>query len=80
MSQRGVERALGRLVTDEGFRDAFFADPEAACLQIGVDLTFAERQALRGIPRKALADLCGRLDDRICRLHIPSHPAPEERA
>lgn len=88
MSQRGVERTLGKLVTDEDFRAAFFENPRAGALLLGVELSREELEALRRIPRTALADFSRRLDDRICRLHIPGvsaeragtapHPAKEE--
>ncbi len=76
MSQRGVERTLGKLVTDEGFRKRFFVNPETAALFIGVELSPEERHALRAIPPVALADFARRLDNRICRLHVP--PSVEE--
>ncbi len=79
MSQRAVERTLGRLVTDEGFRDQFFRNPQDASLRIGADLSSEELEALRQIPRTALARLCACLDDRICRLHISSQAAAEEK-
>jgi len=68
MSQRDVERTLGRLVTDARFRRDFFQDPPRACLGLGLQLTAHELEALVATPRSALAVLCGRLDDRICRL------------
>jgi hypothetical protein len=70
MSQRDVERTLGRLLTDEGFRDDFFLDPARACLILGIQLAPHELEALLRVPRSALASLEARLDDRICRLHI----------
>ncbi len=70
MSQRDVERTLGRLLTNEDFRDEFFLDPARACLTLGIQLTPHEVEALLRIPRPALASLGARLDDRICRLHI----------
>lgn len=70
MSQRDVERTLGRLLTDQGFRDDFFSDPAHACLQVGIQLTPQEVEALLQAPRPALVSLGARLDDRICRLHI----------
>jgi hypothetical protein len=79
MSQRAVERILGRLVTDEGFCDRFFRNPDSACHHIGAELTGEELEALRQIPRLALADLSARIDDRICRLHIAAEPVSEEQ-
>jgi hypothetical protein len=70
MGQRDVERALGRLLTDQSFRENFFVDPPRACLSLGIELTPHEVEALLRVPRPALASLGARLDDRICRLHI----------
>lgn len=70
MSQRDVERTLGRLLTDEGFQEDFFRDPGRACLLIGLQLAPQEVEALLRAPRPALASLGARLDDRICRLRI----------
>ena len=70
MSQRDVERALGRLLTDQGFRDEFFLEPARACLALGLQLTPQEVEALLRVPLPALASLGARLDDRICRLHL----------
>lgn len=70
MSQRDVERAIGRLLTDEGFQHDFFRDPARASLLLGLQLAPQEVDALLRVPRPALTDLAGRLDDRICRLHV----------
>lgn len=70
MSQRDVERTLGRLLTDQGFREDFFLDPARACLMLGIQLAPHELEALLRVPRPALASLGARLDDRICRLNI----------
>jgi hypothetical protein len=70
MSQRDVERTLGRLLTDHSFRDEFFLDPARACLTLGIQLASHELEALFRVQRPALASLGARLDDRICRLHI----------
>ena len=72
MSQRGVERVLGRLVTDETFREGFYDDPETALLFYAADLTAGEIDALRHVPRAALAAFSARVDDRICRLSVPA--------
>lgn len=70
MSQRDVERTLGRLLTDDGFQEDFFRDPMRACLLVGIQLAPQEVEALLRVPRPALANLSARLDDRICRLHL----------
>jgi hypothetical protein len=78
MSQRGVERTLGRLVTDQGFRHDFFQDPATASLRIGVDLTPEEVDALLRVPLTALTEFSVRLDDRICRLHVRQDTLQQE--
>ena len=70
MSQRDVERTLGRLLTDAGFRREFFRNPARACLELGVQLAAHEVDALLRVPARRLASLAGELDDRICRLDI----------
>jgi hypothetical protein len=55
MSQQAVEQALGKLVIDIGFREAFFSDPTAASEAAGVPLTEGERSALARIRPGALA-------------------------
>jgi putative modified peptide len=79
MSQRDVERTLGRLLTDAGFRQEFFRNPARACLELGVQLASHEVDALLRVSPRRLASLAARLDDRICRLHIEDaddHRAP----
>lgn len=79
MSQRDVERTLGRLLTDGGFRRDFFRNPARACLEFGLQLAAHEVEALLRLPPRRLASLAGQLDDRICRLDIHDvndHPSP----
>ncbi len=78
MSQRAVERALGKLVTDEGFRNEFFKDPERATLQAGLELSREELDGLLRIPKSTLAKLSKCIDDRICRLRVPAGSNPGE--
>lgn len=78
MSQRGVERTVGKLITDQGFREEFFRSPAVASLRIGVELTREETDALLRIPTPALVDFCACLDDRICKLHISKEPVAQE--
>ena len=70
MSQRDVERTLGRLLTDVMFRRDFFSDPARACLGLGVQLTAHELEALLLVPARRLAALEVDLDDRIRRFRI----------
>jgi hypothetical protein len=55
MNQRALEQALGKLVMDGGFRDAFFRGPVLASEAAGIPLTDRERSALRRIRAGSLA-------------------------
>jgi hypothetical protein len=46
MSQPGVERTLGKLLTDEAFRERFLAAPELASWEPGLQLSAVELEAL----------------------------------
>jgi hypothetical protein len=70
MCQAAVEKTLGKLVTDEAFRDRFFTDPATASFQAGLDLSAAELEALGRVPVAALVRLSWVLDGRICRLLV----------
>jgi len=78
MSQRSVERTLGKLISDEMFRRAFFADPTRATRAAGLDLLPDELQALLRAPRKMPMALEGKLEDRICRLAVPECRSRQE--
>jgi hypothetical protein len=54
MSRQAMEQALGKLVMDVGFRDAFARNPSAASQAENIELTDDERDALARIPRGAL--------------------------
>ena len=70
MSQRAVEQILGKLVTDERFRETFFADPDRACFCAGLELSQDERRAVAAIPSEAVAAFAECLQDRIRRLCV----------
>ena len=70
MSQAAVEKALGKLITDEGFRGRFFKDPAGASFAAGLELSRAELDALSRLSLEAIARLSARLDHRICRLSL----------
>lgn len=68
MSQQSVERAIGKLVTDESFRARFGADPARASLEAGLPLSATELAALARIPGDALRHFADSVDDSIRRL------------
>ena len=67
MSQESVEKLLGRLVTDEDFREQAAAGFSKVCFEAGFDLTDAERKIVQGIDFERFAFLSGVLDKRIKR-------------
>ena len=64
MSRQAMEQALGKLVMDGDFRDAFFRDPTGASEAAGLPLTEHERSALTRIRPGALAAFQRYLDDK----------------
>ena len=67
MSQRAVERVLGRLVTDGRFRNDFFEEPAQACANEGLDLSRTEMQALLRVDENVLKAFAAAVDPRIWR-------------
>ena len=67
MTQDSVERALGKLLTDEAFCTRFFAAPAAACRDAGLTLSPVELEALQRLSREQLARLADDVDARISR-------------
>ena len=62
MTQQAVERALGKLLTDENFRERFFENPEAAGWEAGISLSPTELDALSRLSRRAVDVLSEDLD------------------
>jgi hypothetical protein len=79
MSQDAVERTLGKLLTDESFRERFFRTPRETAWGAGLRLSHVELAALSGIPRPALCSFSATLDPRICRLCLATEFSQEER-
>ena len=77
MSQRSVEAFLGRLATDEEFRERFKADREAVLdglITAGTPITPVERQALLALDFESCERFAGRLDPRlqkVCARRVP---------
>ena len=59
-----MERALGKLVLDDCFREDFFRDPVVASLTAQLELTEREREALARIRPGALAAFRRYLDSK----------------
>ncbi len=70
-----MERALGKLVLDATFRDAFFSDPVVAARVANLELTEREREALARIRPGALAAFRRYLE---AKWWTPGLPAPQE--
>lgn len=75
MTQRSVEIVVGRLVTDEEFRDAFRSDPHSALAQLlerGMHLTHAEIGALIGMPSDFWMLVAEQVDPRLQKANLKS--------
>ncbi len=79
MSQRSVEIALGRLITDEAFRRQFFAAPRELCHSHGLDLAAPELTALLRLDGGRLRALAAQLDPKIIRA-LTLGPSPTSLA
>lgn len=75
MSQKTVERILGKLATDEEIRQRFRTAPEDALADLAGEndpLTPVECEALRALDADLLDRFADALDPRIQRVRIPS--------
>ena len=73
MSQRSVERVVGKLVTDEAFRHRFAQDREAALREAtaeGLELNACERQAITSLDIATLERLAQAIDPRLQKAEI----------
>ena len=73
MSQRSVEQVIGKLVTDEDFRQRFDQSREAALAEVaanGLELNAIEWRALRSLDVAACARLAGCLDPRLQKVSL----------
>ena len=71
MSQRNVERVIGRLVTDEKFRRRFESDPVKTLEEMaatGAELTDVEKRALAGLDARLVARFAGAIDPRLQKI------------
>jgi hypothetical protein len=78
MSQKTVERILGKLATDEEFHQRFRSDPGGTLPAVGHDpdeLTPVEREALASVDPDLLERFADALDPRLQRVRIPAATA-----
>lgn len=75
MSQKTVERILGKLATDEEARQRFRAGPRDAVddlVGVADHLTSVERDALCALDPETLDRFADALDPRLQRVRIPA--------
>ena len=78
MAQRFFEILIGRLVTDEEFRSAFVTDPQSTLarqLDLGMQLTPAEIDALTATASELWELLATRIDPRLQKASLKGQPS-----
>jgi hypothetical protein len=73
LAQRIVELLIGRLLTDEAFRNQFLINPEQTLLDLcdrGFALTRTEVAALVGTDPAVWTDAAERLDSRLQKVSL----------
>ncbi len=75
VTQHAVERTIGKLATDAGFRKRFFANPGAATWGAGLALSPVELEALSALSHAAVTRFSESLDPRISRLYLDTTTA-----
>jgi hypothetical protein len=78
MSQQNVERVIGRIVTDQGFRRRFAKQPLQSLFDIvssGIELTTVELQALAELDPMRVERFAQGLDPRIQKIELPGRKA-----
>ena len=76
MSQRTIERVIGRLLTDEELRHEFTRSPRrtlAELVEQGWDLSRLEVDALLAIETALWSETAVRIDSRLQRCSLKTH-------
>lgn len=71
MSQKSVERVIGKLVTDEQFRRRFESNPVQALQDVaasGTELTDVEMRALAGLDARMVSRFADSIDPRLQKI------------
>jgi len=77
MSQRGVERVIGSLATDEGLRRRFARDPKGALEELaaqGLELNECEHASLLTLDAADIARFARAIDPRLRRIETTGVP------
>ena len=77
MTQRCIEMVIGRLLTDESFRDTFLIDPHRALselLERGLHLTHAEIAALIATDHALWGRVAEQIDPRLQKVSLTAQP------
>jgi hypothetical protein len=81
VTQRGIEIAIGRLLTDEEFRQTFLSSPHVALgelLQRGTQLSHAEIGVLVAIDRAFWVRVADQIDPRLQKVSLKSRTRDRE--
>jgi hypothetical protein len=81
VTQRSLEIVVGRLLTDEEFRETFLSNPHLALgelLERGTPLSLAEIAALVGIDSTLWAKVAEQIDPRLQKASLKSPPDMHE--
>jgi hypothetical protein len=76
MSQRTIERVIGRLLTDEELRDEFVRSPRRTLADLreqGWELSGLEVEALLAIKIGLWSEVAARIDPRLQRCSLKTH-------
>ena len=78
MSQQNVERVIGRLLTDEGFRRRFLKDAHSTIQEFaeGGGLNPCEVHALTALDRELLARFADLIDPRLQKTDLHEGGGP----
>jgi hypothetical protein len=82
MTQRAVESIVGRLVTDEAFRQAFLRQPRRVLEDLiaqGVSLTETEIRALVGTRGALWTEMGEQIDPDLQKASLTSHDSVRTR-
>jgi hypothetical protein len=77
VAQRSIEILIGRLITDEAFRDAFLANRVLALqvfIETGYELTTVEVSAIHATPAMLWQIVADQVDPRLQRAKLSGEP------